>query len=75
MWKFCLAVTFVLTVANLVSVKNYGELEFWFSIVKVTAIVIFIACGFAAIAGFIPNVHVDASSNIFGHGGFAPRGC
>ncbi|BCZ80166.1 putative GABA permease [Paraburkholderia terrae] len=74
MWKFCLAVTFVLTVANLVSVKNYGELEFWFSVVKVTAIVIFIACGFAAIAGFIPNVHVDASSNIFAHGGFAPKG-
>ncbi|MBN3751764.1 amino acid permease [Paraburkholderia sp. Tr-20389] len=74
LWKFCLAVTCLLTVANLASVKHYGELEFWFSVVKVTAIVIFIACGAAAIAGLIPHVHVHASPNLFGQGGFAPNG-
>ncbi len=74
MWKFCLAVTFLLTVANLASVKHYGELEFWFSVVKVTAIVIFIACGAAALVGLIPHVHVNAPANLFGHGGFAPNG-
>jgi AAT family amino acid transporter/GABA permease len=74
LWKFCLAVTCLLTVANLASVKHYGELEFWFSVVKVTAIVIFIACGAAAMGGLIPHVHVNASANVFGQGGFAPNG-
>lgn len=74
MWKFCLAVTLLLTFANLASVKHYGELEFWFSVVKVTAILIFIGCGIAAMAGVFPHVHIDMSANLFGHGGFAPRG-
>lgn len=74
LWKFCLAVTCLLTVANLASVKHYGELEFWFSVVKVLAIVIFIACGAAALAGFVPHVHVNVSANLFGRGGFAPNG-
>ncbi|MEM5398837.1 hypothetical protein [Paraburkholderia unamae] len=47
--------TAVLTVANLASVKNYGELEFWFAIIKLTGILIFIGCGFAAMSGWIPK--------------------
>ncbi|SAL83141.1 amino acid permease-associated region [Caballeronia arvi] len=73
-WKFCLAVTTILTIANLASVKHYGELEFWFALIKVVAIVVFIGCGVIAIAGLIPSVHVNVSSNVFGHGGFAPKG-
>ncbi|WP_322046595.1 amino acid permease [Paraburkholderia sp. J67] len=73
-WKFCVAVTFVLTLSNLASVKNYGELEFWFSVVKVSAIILFIAGGVAAIVGVIPGVHINVEGNVFGQGGFFPRG-
>jgi GABA permease len=73
-WKFCVAVTLTLTITNLASVKNYGELEFWFSVVKVSAIVLFIVGGVAAIVGLIPGVHVNVSGNVFGQGGFLPRG-
>jgi len=73
-WKFCLFVTSALTIANLTSVKNYGELEFWFAVIKVTAILLFVAAGAAAITGLIPGIHIDPIKNIFETGGFAPRG-
>ncbi|MCB4350265.1 amino acid permease (plasmid) [Burkholderia vietnamiensis] len=73
-WKFCLGVTLLLTATNLVSVKHYGELEFWFATIKVVAIILFIACGVAAILGFIPGLHINATANIFSDGGFAPKG-
>jgi hypothetical protein len=65
----------LLTAANLASVKHYGEVEFWFAVVKVVAILIFLGCGIAAIARLIPSVHVHASANIFGASSFAPKGC
>ena len=73
-WEFCLAVTLVMTAANLVSVKHYGELEFWFATVKVVAIVGFIGCGVVALSGILPKVHTTPVENILGHGGFMPRG-
>ena len=46
-WVFALGITLVLTVTNLFSVKNYGEFEFWFALIKVVAIVVFLhrRCG------------------------------
>jgi AAT family amino acid transporter/GABA permease len=73
-WELSLLVTAVLTVANLASVKNYGELEFWFAIIKVTGILIFIGCGIAAMSGWIPSVHLTPWRTLTEHGGFAPRG-
>jgi AAT family amino acid transporter/GABA permease len=73
-WKFCVLVTSVLTITNLASVRHYGELEFWFAVIKVTAIVAFVGVGIAAIAGIIPGVHIHPSSNILGNGGFSPKG-
>ncbi|WP_322048445.1 amino acid permease [Paraburkholderia sp. J67] len=73
-WQFSVLVTAALTAVNLASVKNYGEMEFWFSIIKVTAILLFIGCGVAAIAGFVPSVHLTPWQTITGHDGFAPRG-
>ncbi|TCD54392.1 amino acid permease [Alloscardovia theropitheci] len=39
---------------NLMSVRMYGESEFWFSSIKVVAIVAFIVIGALAISGIIP---------------------
>jgi AAT family amino acid transporter/GABA permease len=42
-WFFALAMTVLLTFTNLFSVAKYGEFEFWFAMLKVIAIVAFIA--------------------------------
>jgi GABA permease len=73
-WQFCVLVTSALTLANLASVQHYGELEFWFAVVKVTAIILFVGCGVAALLGFFPTIHLTPAATILGNGGFAPRG-
>lgn len=63
----------VLTTVNLISVKLYGECEFWFAIVKVVAIVGMIIGGTILLmtgqAG--PSSSV---SNLWNYGGFVPNG-
>ncbi|WP_350238689.1 amino acid permease [Pectobacterium colocasium] len=58
---------------NLTSVKVYGEMEFWFSIIKVAAIMGMIAFGcyllFSGAGG--PDASV---ANLWQHGGFFPNG-
>lgn len=49
-----LVITLALTGSNLLSVKNYGEFEFWLALCKVVAILAFIVLGAVAITGFIP---------------------
>ncbi len=41
-WQIGLALMLALTAVNLMSSRSYGEFEFWFSSIKVAAIVIFI---------------------------------
>ena len=62
------------TVINLLGVKNFGEFEFWFAILKVAAIVVFIAIGAALLLGLLPNAPSPGLSNLFGSDGFAPKG-
>lgn len=61
----------VMTATNLLSVRAYGELEFWFSLVKVSAIAAFIVIGGVYIAGFDFG---HAAANITEHGGLIPNG-
>ncbi|MFW0797033.1 amino acid permease [Gordonia sp. CPCC 205515] len=73
-WVWALVVTILLTVTNLVSVGNYGEFEFWFALIKVVAIVAFIAIGLAAIFGLFPNSKVSGISHLWEPDGFMPNG-
>jgi Gamma-aminobutyrate permease and related permeases len=43
----------LLSLANFFSTRSFGEFEFWFSLIKVLAIVIFIAIGLTAIFGVL----------------------
>jgi L-asparagine transporter-like permease len=61
----------VMTATNLLSVRAYGELEFWFSLVKVLAIAAFIVIGGVYIAGFDFS---HAAANITDRGGLIPNG-
>lgn len=73
-WLFSLVITLALTGSNLLSVKNYGEFEFWLALCKVIAILAFIALGAAAIGGFYPYAEVSGISRLWDHGGFMPNG-
>ncbi|MGW7536997.1 amino acid permease [Amycolatopsis sp. NPDC054798] len=74
-WITALIALGVLMAVNLLSVKLFGELEFWFSVVKVLAIVVFLVTALglvftgANIGGTSAGVH-----NLTGHGGFFPAG-
>jgi LPXTG-motif cell wall-anchored protein len=70
-WAIGFALVAAMTATNLLSVRAYGELEFWFAVVKVAAIAAFIAIG----TGFILSLHASAPlAVLLGHGGFVPRG-
>lgn len=62
------------TVVNLLGVRNFGEFEFWFAILKVAAIGAFILVGAALLLGWLPAVASPGLSNFTAHGGFAPNG-
>ncbi|MGN6650298.1 amino acid permease [Trinickia sp.] len=60
---------------NLLAVKVYGEIEFWFSLVKVVAILALIGCGTTIIVFGWGNHGVPLGlSNLWNHGGWFPHG-
>ena len=74
-WEFALAVTALLTLTNLFSVARYGEFEFWFVMLKVIAVLAFIALGALALTGVVPNLSVSGVAKLSNDfGGFMPNG-
>ncbi|RJQ09638.1 MAG: amino acid permease [Bacillota bacterium] len=69
---FGLGFALLMTVVNLTAVESFGEFEFWFSLVKVGAIVAFILTGAAFIFGFRGTAL--GTANYAGDGGFLPFG-
>src|SRR6516162_4287242 len=51
-WVWVTIASLTLVVINALQVGTFGELEYWFAVVKVFAIIIFIAIGGMLIAGF-----------------------
>ncbi len=75
-WIFGALFAVLMTITNLLSVRSFGEFEFWFSLLKVVAIVAFILAGIAAMIGLgarfgVPRIGL---SNYLGQGGFFPNG-
>lgn len=62
------------TAINLLGVRNFGEFEFWFAILKVAAIGAFIVIGLVLLFGGLPGAPSPGLSNLTAHGGFAPTG-
>lgn len=73
-WVFALSMIVFLTGTNLFNVKNYGEFEFWFALIKVIAIILFLVGGTFAILGLFPGSSVSGVSNLTKNGGFMPNG-
>lgn len=73
LWSSSLFFFLAINALNLTSVKVYGEVEFWFSIVKVVAIIAMIIFGaYLLISG---SAGEQASiQNLWNDGGFFPKG-
>ncbi|MCY7751808.1 S-methylmethionine permease [Bacillus haynesii] len=76
-WMWSAVFAALIFVFNAVSVRFFAESEFWFSSIKVLAIILFIILGGAAIFGIIPLQNTDSApllSNFAGEGGLFPNG-
>ncbi|MQY13966.1 D-serine/D-alanine/glycine transporter [Streptomyces sp. RB5] len=74
-WASALTFLVVLFGVNLISVKIFGELEFWFSMVKVTAIIGMIVIGVGVLTlGFSQAGDTATVSHLWSHDGIFPKG-
>src|SRR5258706_10772421 len=72
-WAFGAALMAIMTGVNLMSARSYGEFEFWFSSIKVAAIIVFIALTASYALGFT-SPHGATFGNLTAYGGFMPYG-
>jgi L-asparagine permease len=74
-WVLALGALALVFIMNLMSVKLFGEAEFWFAAIKVTTIVVFMAVAIWSIVtgGSVGHDHAGFA-NITQHGGFFPQG-
>ncbi|WPC81269.1 amino acid permease [Bacillus halotolerans] len=74
-WVPGLIALIILLIMNLATVKLFGELEFWFALIKVIAILALIMIGlFMIFKGFSTSSGVSSFSNLWNHGGMFPNG-
>ncbi|MGW1838604.1 amino acid permease [Streptomyces sp. NPDC002067] len=73
LWAVSLVLMGLLTATNMVSARSYGEFEYWFSSIKVVAIVVFLFLGALYVLGLWPHAE-GGLALLTSHGGFAPAG-
>ncbi|NDL63670.1 bifunctional threonine/serine APC transporter ThrP [Acerihabitans arboris] len=74
-WLPALAAVALVALANLAAVRLYGEIEFWFAMIKITTIVVMIVVGLGIIFFGIGNHgHPVGLGNLTAHGGFFAGG-
>ncbi|GAA4664771.1 amino acid permease [Frondihabitans cladoniiphilus] len=78
-WLLALCALAVVLTLNLLAVKVFGEMEFWFALIKVTALVVFLVIGIVWLAAAFPVTHDGETvrtgfSIISSHGGIFPKG-
>ncbi|MBA8837721.1 amino acid permease [Ochrobactrum sp. RH2CCR150] len=76
LWIPALGLIFTLLALNLPTVRNFGEIEFWFALIKIVAIVGLIIAGVYMLStGFtLPNGSQASVAHLWNHGGFFPNG-
>lgn len=74
-WIWVLSVVLIIGAINLMNVKVFGELEFWFSFFKVATIVVMIVAGVGMIVWGIGNGGEPTGiHNLWSNGGFFSNG-
>jgi amino acid transporter, AAT family len=72
-WIWVALVSAALVALNSMQVNRLGEFEYWFAMIKVTAILAFIVVGLALIFG-VGSRSAIGFTNLTQHGGFFPMG-
>jgi GABA permease len=72
-WAWSLILLAVFVGSNAVSVRNFGEIEFWLAGIKVIAVIVFLVAGVLFAFGVWPGSDFTVD-NLWNHGGFAPNG-
>ncbi|MEU5421979.1 amino acid permease [Streptomyces sp. NPDC020799] len=74
-WVIALIALAVVLTVNLISVRYFGEMEFWFAIIKVAALMAFLVIGVFLLASqHDVGGHTPGLGNILDHGGVFPSG-
>ncbi|ASR49202.1 amino acid permease [Paenibacillus kribbensis] len=74
-WMPGLIALVILLLMNLATVKLFGEMEFWFALIKVLAILALILVGlFMIVKGFSTAKGPSSFANLWNHGGIFPKG-
>ncbi|KRK48452.1 APC family amino acid-polyamine-organocation transporter [Secundilactobacillus kimchicus JCM 15530] len=75
-WVAPLVILVFLYASNKLDVKLFGELETWFSIIKVAAIILLVVVGFglALFHAQVDGGHTASFANLFNYGGFFATG-
>ena len=74
-WIPSLVTLIILLLMNLVTVKLFSEMEFWFACIKVVAIIALIVLGlYFILTGQPTSAGVASFSNLWSHGGWFPKG-
>ena len=74
-WIPALVCLVILLGLNLLTVKLFGELEFWFALIKVITILALIAVGIVLLViGFQTDTGSVSVNNLWEHGGLFPNG-
>lgn len=76
LWVPALGLIVLLLALNLPTVRNFGEIEFWFALIKIVAIVALIITGVVMLAGrfALPDGTQASIAHLWQHGGFFPNG-
>ncbi|MDA2894277.1 amino acid permease [Mycolicibacterium sp. BiH015] len=74
-WTIALIALLIVLTVNMISVKLFGEMEFWAALIKVIALVSFLVIGIVFLAGrFEVNGQTTGPSVISDNGGILPTG-
>ncbi|MEX4004850.1 amino acid permease [Paraburkholderia sp. EG285A] len=74
-WSIALVALAFVSITNMIGVKVFGEMEFWFSLIKVSAIVLFLIVGTIFLASGHPVAgHAPGLGLITARGGVFPHG-
>jgi len=75
LWIPAIVCIVLLAALNLPSVKNFGETEFWFALIKIVAIGALMVVGLVMVlTGFEHNGHAASFANLWNDGGMFPTG-
>lgn len=73
-WIWCVVFSILVALLNVISVRIYGETEFWFAGIKIAAIIAFILAGVGLMFGVVGNEGAIGFKNFSTGGDLFPNG-